>query len=915
MLNLQLRDEFKGRRLKGTAIELTNDANSGATEIPTQQFLDITYPTQDLLKAIEAVGPHQGRPVVVIGERGSGKSHLLAALYHAVNDPVSTGMWLNSWATTLSAPRLNQIALRGGMRVIGESLHRQRFKFLWDVLFEKHPSGEIMKNKWEAMGDAKTDVPSDQLIIEMLRQSPTMLLLDEFQTWFDGLTNTKQYPWRQWAFNFIQILSEIAKERPDLLVLVVSVRNGATDAYQQIHRVNPVLIDFKAGGSPEQIQQDRRRMLLHRLFENRLQIPSDQIAQLVAPHVAETFRLLDIPPAEHERRRRETVDAWPFAPHLLQLLEDQVLVATDAQETRDLIKILASLFKSRGERTPILTAADFRINEDASGIGELLDSVANQQHRTLREKAQRNLLAVSEAVPNVAQVAPHLEEIIGALWLRSIAIGRFAGAEPPTLQVDITRDRLVDDNAFQVELATIIENSFNIHQDGTRLVFREEENPQARLMAFARNDKLFADGSDLKQLAREVRYVIGGSEELARTFRVIALPRGWATDPWSALDEAEQPERWDDRLPILVLPEEPDRINERLGRWLKDHLQKRRNTVRFLLPRSESTNLFQDRDLLVLTRASMKAQEWGGQNPEYKRLQTKYQAELRELLKKRFDRFAILQRWHFVNPRECVFQIESLRAQGAQIPEAIERTIADDLFVPEDFADFVQEVAQNGDSVGKLLRDLQEPRPAGQECIPWLGEPIMKERILRLCARGKIAINVRGTEYVQAEPGEDEDTAWRRMRPKLSVTGRQLDEIFVLLPSAVPATGGAAPPTSLVSGSTVEPTGWNTGTTPSQPAVSNGFTDAGNGSAAEPAPGSIFGGSTVTRPRVRMTNPATSPLNLIGKIEGWGVGPSTPVSDVTLRLSAATGAQLRDLLKKLPDGLTFELSLEKEDGV
>ena len=44
-------------------------------------------------------------------------------------------------------------------------------------------------------------------------------------------------------------------------------------------------------------------------------------------------------------------------------------------------------------------------------------------------------------------------------------------------------------------------------------------------------------------------------------FRVIALPKSWLTDPWSALDEAEQPEQWDDRLPILVLPEEPDKLD------------------------------------------------------------------------------------------------------------------------------------------------------------------------------------------------------------------------------------------------------------------------------------------------------------------------------------------------------------------
>ena len=322
MLGLSLREEFREKRLKGTAIELSNDTNTGATEIAAQEFLEITYLTHDLLKGIEAVGPDKGRPVVVIGERGLGKSHLMAALYHAVNDTTSTRAWLNSWAITLGDPQISRIALRDPMLVIGESLHRQRYKFLWDILFERHPHGTYIKGKWEGMGAAKTDIPSDKLILELLQHKPMMLLLDEFQTWFDGLTNTKQYPRKHWAFNFIQILSEIAKNRPDLLVLVISVRNGGSDAYQQVHRVNPVAIDFKAGGNSERIQQDRRRMLLYRLFDNRLQISEANIESLVAENVAEYFRLLDVPSSEQARKWKEFIESWPYAPHLLRLLEE-----------------------------------------------------------------------------------------------------------------------------------------------------------------------------------------------------------------------------------------------------------------------------------------------------------------------------------------------------------------------------------------------------------------------------------------------------------------------------------------------------------------------------------------------------------------------------------------------------------------
>lgn len=581
-----------------------------------------------------------------------------------------------------------------------------------------------------------------------------------------------------------------------------------------------------------------------------------------------------------------------------------------------MIRILANLFKSRGAIAPVLTAADFRLDDDASGIGALLDSVSNEHHRTLREKAQQNIISVTDAVPKHSTLAPHLQEIVGSLWLRSIAVGNLAGADPATLQADITRDKVIDDNAFQVELATVVENSFNIHQDGLRLVFREEENPQAKLMACARNDKLFADGSDLTQLAKEVRYVIGGFEEVATTFRVIALPDTWLSDPWSSLEEAERPDRWDDRLPILVLPDEPDKIDERLGHWTKNHLQKRRNTIRFLIPRAGSANAFQDRDLLILARAEMKALEWGGQNPEYKKLHTKYQKGLRDILEKRFDRFAVLHRWNFADPNQCIFSVESLKMQGAKIPEGIEQALLNDLFVPEDFEALVLEAAASSTSVGKLLHELQEPRPAGQDCIPWLGETSMKERILRLCARGKIAIDLRGLEFLQAKPGEDEDTAWNRLRSKLSYTGRQLDEVRLLEPSAVPSTGGATPTQPPTGGAGV--TGgdlFGGGTTVVPPPTAGGNTLPG-GVTPPPTSSGIFGGSAggSSKPRIAFNNPPTSALNLIGKLEGWGIGPATPVADVSIKLSAATGAQLKELLKKLPDGMTFELSLEKEDN-
>ena len=187
MLGLKLRQEFQGSRLRGTAIEFSNENNTGATQVPAADFLEITYPSTDLLKALEAIGPEQGRPVVLIGERGQGKSHLMAALYHALTNSASTKQWLNFWAGILSNPKISAVSLRSGVHVISESLHKQRFKFLWDVLFDQHPDGKYIRGKWEGLGDKKTDVPPASLLIELFQNKPVALILDEFQTWLQNL--------------------------------------------------------------------------------------------------------------------------------------------------------------------------------------------------------------------------------------------------------------------------------------------------------------------------------------------------------------------------------------------------------------------------------------------------------------------------------------------------------------------------------------------------------------------------------------------------------------------------------------------------------------------------------------------------------------------------------------------------------
>jgi hypothetical protein len=79
-------------------------------------------------------------------------------------------------------------------------------------------------------------------------------------------------------------------------------------------------------------------------------------------------------------------------------------------------------------------------------------------------------------------------------------------------------------------------------------------------------------------------------------------------------------------------------------------------------------------------------------------------------------------------------------------------------------------------------------------------------------------------------------------------------------------------------------------------------------------PPGIFGVNALP-PKPAVTphgTPPKTPVNLLGEVEKWGINGATNVTNININVSQMTGAQLTDLLKRLPDGVTYSLNLEKE---
>jgi hypothetical protein len=366
----------------------------------------------------------------------------------------------------------------------------------------------------------------------------------------------------------------------------------------------------------------------------------------------------------------------------------------------------------------------------------------------------------------------------------------------------------------------------------------------------------------------------------------------------------DQPAGWGDRIPILVLPEYPAAPAAALGSWLKTHLSNRRNVPRFVLPKKDSGNVYSDATMLFYARMDVLGGKWLG---DYARLAQRHrEKELVPLIKKHFTKLMVLSKWDFQKPNDAEFRCEAIAINGKPAAEVIAEKVKTEIFEPEDLHEFVVAAAAETKTLKATLDELANPRPAGAQSVIWLGKTEMIDRIVRICARGDIAINVRGDSVLQAAPGETEDDALRRIQGRISSAAYQTPESVVLqAPQATP--GAQTTPAKPQNGSPP----------PQQPvATSPGGGDVITGAPAPATPTTpnVFGPAPVLRPsRSLAADKPTSSLNLRGQLETWRVGKATRVRNVRVTIGDATGAQVDDLLKKLPDGMVFGLELDAEE--
>jgi hypothetical protein len=395
--------------------------------------------------------------------------------------------------------------------------------------------------------------------------------------------------------------------------------------------------------------------------------------------------------------------------------------------------------------------------------------------------------------------------------------------------------------------------------------------------------------------------------------QVVVLDVNWANAPWANIQQQEQPASWTEKgKPVLiVLPSSPGDASGILGPWLVNYVPQNRNMIRFLLPKADLPEIFADRSLLITARCALLAREWQQTEPQYRDMQKRFEAALSTDLKSRFDRYALLATWNFQTPSACTFHVDSHGSSGSDISAGVEKHVRENHFAPEDFEKITLEAAGRGDSMRQLLTQLREPPLPGELAIPYLGDLPVFESVLRIVAKGKIAVNAGGRWYGR-EPDESYETADVRLRQRLGAfSGQAMLAVQLGDVSQVGGGGVAVPasPTQPISQPlpSVMPQPLPGGTTPPYgPQQPSPFVPT-----PMPIPDPVS-----APPVVRRSMGAKTGINLLGDLEKWALPDSQKATQASLTFNGLTVKEIRDLCLKLPPKLQAELQviLPPENG-
>lgn len=497
------------------ALDLGPLADGSGTVAPVyrdaESFFRASYVTAGLKSLLDEVlkrlAGKGGAPVLkLMTPFGGGKSHTMAALFHAAGNRKALGVLPE--AKGLESPAGVRVAVVDGQffnAQQGKESGGVKAQTLWGWLALKlggKPGYEALR----ANDEARVSPGGDDLL-KLFGDKPNLILLDEPLEYLINAGGVKvlKTDLREQTLNFLKELTVSAANAPRTVVLLALPSSQPRETLQHSQLLQT--LDHFVGRKDalrEPVEQDEVfKVIQRRLLET---MPDDAVAGAAASAYQEIFTQMRKAyagsPAEEQQAAEEGIQlrdrmrlAYPFHPAMLDLMRQRWASLPEYQRTRGALRFLAACLRAHhkaGKSGVVLGPGDVMLNDHEVrracikelGLMNRFDAVFQADLVGANSTAGR--IDKLRAKANPAEVGKSIAgRLAAAIFLYSFGGLRREGpgtaevlppgvTEPDLLAASVSPD--LDSLTAKACLAELKQACLYLHFDGVRYCFKQDPN-------------------------------------------------------------------------------------------------------------------------------------------------------------------------------------------------------------------------------------------------------------------------------------------------------------------------------------------------------------------------------------------------------------------------------------------------------
>lgn len=634
------RREVLEGRFQGVIQSHKVDSKEPRLENNPEEFFKITYPSSALKRTLERINEKLGGVsnqggILLVGPYGSGKTHVLISLFHAFKRPEISKKWLREWGIDVN--------ISASTKSVIISTRRYDVDLLWEPIFTLLGRKDILSKIRR--------FPTVDQIEEVIGDSVCAIFIDEIENWYGSFSPETQADLIERNETFLEHLLEVANDPNKKLFVFITFLEEKEGLKKIFNRTKPVRIDVSAIG-------DRERIVLHRLFEDADEKDLDKVEKTVSEYVDKYTDPIKIDnPYQYKQRMTQ---AYPFHPFLLDTLTQIYEAATERQDIRGMMNVLADAVRDTYEKKDLVLLCDIDENAFRDIDLRLVEKYSYDLERVKDLSYGREIL-------KTVLISTLNEKTVGATE-SDILLSVFS----PTLGHTL--------NAIVMDLENIYGKPHYLHKEKGVYIFKHELN----IFALLEKEKRKITDDEIKQKIAEIvkkdvfenKVFIHGFEEVPTGSKISMLV---ALESWGTNDPLK------------------DRLNEfyKGKEW--------QNTYIVILPTTESLFSF---EIMEKTKRLIAAEKLRGQVEDKEGKLQKVIADERKEIKEKIERFyGYMVKW-VAREEELVPRLINVSADV----NAIRDKAGSDAALVGDF--ILEEIADkaNGQRIEFLINDFKKFR-------------------------------------------------------------------------------------------------------------------------------------------------------------------------------------------------------------